>query len=80
MCRVVRALIIWLDVAKGDLVKDPIFQQTLGKIQDQLAQDNLLTELKELSAKLTESMKQRPGAVLSEAAKTSISSIFPVCN
>lgn len=74
--RIVHALIMWLDIAKGDLVKDLVFQQTLKKIQDLLIVDKLEDEMKQLTVKLTESIKQRQAA-LGEGSK-GLSTKLPV--
>lgn len=67
---------MWLDIAKGDLVKDVVFQQTLKKIQDSLIIDKLEEEMKQLTVKLTESIKQRQAA-LGEGSK-GLSAKLPV--
>ena len=75
--RVVRCMMMWLEIAKGDIVKDPVFQQMLGNIQDSLIRDKLDSDMKELTVKLTQSIKQRQGAALGEGVNKA--SIIPVC-
>ena len=70
-------MMMWLEIAKGDIVKDPVFQQMLGKIQDSLVLDKLDSDMKDLTVKLTESIKQRQGAALGEGVNKA--SILPVC-
>ncbi len=50
----------------------------LGKIQDSLIKDQLDQEISELTAKLTECIKQRQSA-LGEGVKSSLPNLLPVC-
>ena len=59
-CRVVRAMGIWLAIAKADLIKDPTFQKLLHYLQDSLAKDGLVEELKEVNMRLMDSIRRGP--------------------
>ena len=48
---------VWLDTAKGELVKDTVFLKLLGELQDNLPKDGLMEEMNSLTASLANSIK-----------------------
>lgn len=56
--RVAGAVGVWVGIAKAEIVKDPIFQQFLHRLQDSLSKHELKIELQNLNISLMDSIKR----------------------
>ncbi len=72
---------VWLDTAKGELVKDTVFLKLLGELQDSLPKDGLQEEMNSLTASLASSIKHYSTGVSSPVTQphNSIQSFLKVC-
>ena len=61
LCRVAKAVSLWIRTAGAELVKDQVFLKLLKALQDHMSADKLETGIRVLTEALSESMR-RPAA------------------